>query len=106
MRSPFVFQGPPMSRPIIGGAGTELKKLLGKAGFTTSNCACDSRASEMDAKGIQWCVANIGTICSWLQESAASVGIPMPKIAAWLLVKSAINAARRKSAVDVGKVAE
>ena len=54
------------------GPGTELKKLLGSLGLTTTDdCKCNSRAAEMDRKGAQWCREHRDEIIGWLKEEAA-----------------------------------
>lgn len=79
-----------------GGAGTELKKLLASIGIeATPDCPCTARAREMDARGCDWCEANIDTIVGWLREQAESRGLPFLDAAGRLLVRRAIRNARR-----------
>jgi len=82
--------------PISGsGAGTELKKLLGKIGiYSSPNCSCNKRAATMDKNGIQWCEDNIDTIIGWLKEEATKRKLPFIEYAAKLLVKRAISNAK------------
>lgn len=79
------------------GPGTELKKLLSKAGITatTPDCSCNARAAEMDRQGVEWCEANLDTIVGWLREQATARGLPFVDIAGRLLVRRAIKNARR-----------
>jgi hypothetical protein len=78
------------------GPGVELKKLLSRVGITaTPNCSCNARAREMDARGCDWCEANIDTIVGWLREEAAKRGLPFLDAAGRLLVKRAIRNARK-----------
>lgn len=89
----------PVSSIRPDGAGTELKRLLLRAGFEPGNCACDARVAEMDARGVDWCADNVKLICGWLSDEAQKRGLPFPKTAAYLLVLSAIHSARQKSIV-------
>jgi hypothetical protein len=78
------------------GPGTELKKLLKKIGITaTPNCSCNARAREMDARGPDWCEANLDTIVGWLREEATKRKLPFVDMAGRLLVKRAIRNARK-----------
>jgi hypothetical protein len=80
------------------GPGTELKKLLAKVGITaTPDCSCNARAAEMDRQGVEWCEANIDTIVGWLREQATARGLPFLDIAGRLLVRRAIQNARRNA---------
>jgi len=78
------------------GPGAELKRLLKLIDITASpNCSCNARAREMDARGVDWCEANIDTIVGWLREEAAKRKLPFVDMAGRLLVKRAIRNARR-----------
>jgi hypothetical protein len=82
-------------RPM-GGPGSELKKLLSRAGITaTPNCSCNTRAAVMDRQGCDWCEQNIDTVVGWLREEATKRGLPFLDVAGRLLVKRAIRNARR-----------
>jgi hypothetical protein len=77
-------------------AGTALKSLLSSLGIAaTPNCSCNARAGIMDARGCDWCEANIDTIVDWLREEATKRGLPFLYAAGRLLVKRAIRNARR-----------
>ena len=79
-----------------GGAGTELKKLLGRIGIRSSpSCGCNARAREMDARGVAWCADNVETIVGWLREESQRRKLPFIAPAARLLVKAAIKNARK-----------
>jgi hypothetical protein len=78
-----------------GGAGTELKKLLGRIGIRSSpSCKCNARARECDARGVQWTADNLETVVGWLREESRKRRIPFLAPAARLLVKAAIKNAR------------
>jgi hypothetical protein len=84
--------------PPPRGPGTELKKLLARVGITaTPDCACNARAAEMDRQGVEWCEANLDTIVGWLREQAEARGLPFLDIAGRLLVRRAIQNARRNA---------
>jgi len=89
---------PRLSPPLPSGPGTELKALLAWFGIVaTGDCACNARAAEMDARGPDWCEANIDTIVGWLREQAAERGLPFVDVAGRLLVRRAIRNARQKA---------
>jgi hypothetical protein len=84
--------------PPSHGPGTELKKLLARVGIVaTDSCPCNARAAEMDARGCEWCEANIETIVGWLREQAEARGLPFLDVAGRLLVRRAIQNARRNA---------
>jgi hypothetical protein len=89
-----VFVSPPTSGP-----GTELKKLLAKVGIVaTPDCSCNARAAEMDRQGVEWCEGNIDTIVGWLREQAQARGLPFLDLAGRMLVRRAIQNARKAAA--------
>jgi hypothetical protein len=93
---PYANCVPPRPVAPTGGAGTELKKLLGKVGIkATPNCKCNSRARHMDAMGLQWCRDNIAEISGWLAEESASRGLPYVHAVGERLVKYAISRAEK-----------
>jgi hypothetical protein len=65
---------------MVGGVGTELRKLLRWFGHLCLGCqdgqadedcsVCRKRAAAMDANGIEWCKANREEIIGWLIEAA------------------------------------
>jgi len=84
---------------IQAGAGTELKKLLGKIGIIAApGCSCNSRAALMDKNGPDWCQEHLEEIIGWLGEESAKRHLPFIPAAARLLVKRAIGNARKLSA--------
>ena len=85
----------PPPRPVTG-PGTELKKVLGKLGLRERpGCKCNSRAREMDHRGLAWCETNVETIVDWLREEAQAQGLPFVDIGARMLVKYAIRRAAK-----------
>lgn len=89
-------------RPVVppsAGPGTELKKLLARAGIVAANnCSCNARARTMDANGCEWCEANIDEIVGWLREEATKRGLPFVDLAGRVLVRRAIANARKEQA--------
>lgn len=87
----------PRGKPIkAAGPGTELKKILRRVGITAAaGCSCNARARTMDAKGCDWCEANIGTVVGWLREEAGKRRLPFLDAAGHLLVRLAIRNARK-----------
>ena len=80
-----------------GGAGTELKALLALVGITsTPTCKCNARAKEMDARGIAWCEENKPTVLAWLKEESERRKLPFFAAAGRMLIKRAIENAKRK----------
>ena len=60
---------PPPAPAPPAGAGHALKGLLKRIGIvSTPNCKCNSRAREMDRRGLNWCRANVPLISQWLRE--------------------------------------
>lgn len=82
------------------GPGAELKALLGRIGIVASpGCPCNAHAANMDAMEARepgWCLANLETICDWLQEEAARRKLPFVRAAARMLVRAAIRRAQNK----------
>jgi hypothetical protein len=83
--------------PLAIGPGGALKSLLRSIlGITaTAECSCNARAAQMDARGCEWCEANIDTIVGWLREEAEKRGLPFLDVVGRLLVRRAIRNARR-----------
>jgi len=85
------------SRAEDGGAGTELKLLLGRLGFrVTAQCKCQERADYMDRMGCDWCAEHIVEIDSWLAEEAKKRKLPYISLAGKTLIRLAIRRARQK----------
>jgi len=51
----------------------------------------------MDRMGIDWCEQNIETIVEWLKQEATSRGLPFFATAGRMLVRRAINNARKEA---------
>mgnify|MGYP005995016139 CR=1 FL=1 len=78
--------------------GTELKKLLARAGIHSQPaCECHARQVQMDRMGIEWCEQNIETIVEWLKQEATSRGLPFFATAGRMLVRRAIHNARKEA---------
>ena len=82
-----------------GGAGTELRKMLGRIGIHPrgEKCKCNEHAREMDRHGPDWCEKNIETILGWLEGEARSrplVGFLFSRYLARKVVIEAIARAR------------
>jgi hypothetical protein len=85
------------SRAEDGGAGSELKLLLGRLGFrVTPQCKCRERADYMDRMGCDWCDQHIDLIDGWLAEEASKRKLPYLSAAGKLLVRIAIRRARKQ----------
>lgn len=82
------------------GAGTELKGLLRSWGINPNDCACESRAIEMNVKGPQWCRDNIATISGWLKEAAHKRRLPYFDALGRRLILQAIRNAEAKTRPD------
>jgi len=83
---------------VANGPGNELKKLLARIGITASpQCRCNKRAALMNARGCDWCEANIDTIVGWLREEAKKRGLPFLDAAGKMLVRRAIHNARTEA---------
>ena len=83
----------------VAGPGTHLKRLL--AGWplritASATCSCNARAREMDARGCDWCEANVDTIVGWLREEATKRSLPFVDMVGKLLVRRAISNARKE----------
>ena len=84
---------PPIITP---GVGTILKGLLAKFGIhETPTCQCASLAKGMNARGVDWCEANIETIVGWMRTESQRRGWPVfSSFIAARLVRYAIRKAR------------
>lgn len=90
--------------PIVGGPGTELKKLLKDwLGIeATPTCRCNSMAARMDALGPEWCESDAGMaeILGVMREehgkrkSAGQTILPWTDFGATQLVRLACRRAR------------
>jgi len=89
----------PVDRPRAphGGAGTELKRLLGLFFLRPNDdCNCEARAALMDREGPEWCRQNIGMILDWLEEAAGDRRRPFSRRGARVLVWRAIVLAEKR----------
>jgi hypothetical protein len=79
----------------FAGPGTNLKKILAFLGFTPGyNCACPDHEAEMNAKGADWCEANIDAIVGWLADAAKERKSPFLPLIAKGLIMAAIAKSR------------
>ena len=86
----------PVVESIPKGAGTELKRLLKRFGIVPKgDCNCSQHADEMDARGVDWCLANLEQIVTWLEEESHVRGLPFIRLAGRILVRRAIRNARQ-----------
>jgi len=84
--------------PPPPGVGTQLKKLLSRIGIKpTPTCKCASKANVMDRKGVDWCEQNIETIVEWMREEAEKRKLPYLNTVGRMLVRRAINNARKEA---------
>ena len=80
-----------------GGAGTELQRILHFIGLReTPGCPCARHIRTMNAKGVEWCAANVGTITGWLRREAKRRKLPFFTPAARRLVLLAISRAKKR----------
>lgn len=91
---------PPMQMfalSVGGGAGTELKSLLGSFGIrSTGKCGCDAMAQRMNSWGPAKSLENIEQIVDVMQKTAKSRRLPFLRAAAKKLVQIACRRAARK----------
>lgn len=83
---------------IQGGPGTELSRLLRRLGIdTVPGCHCRAKAMLMDAWGTDECSKpeRIEEIVAVMREEAKARGLPFIDAAGRLLVKRAIQNARK-----------
>jgi len=79
-----------------GGAGTELKALLGRIGIKPDpNCLCNARARTMDERGPDWCQEYSELIVDWLEEEATRRKLPFIRAAGKTILWLAIRRARK-----------
>jgi hypothetical protein len=87
-----------ISKPF--GPGTELSKLLKRFGIEpTPNCACREMAAQMDVWGPNECdrPERIDEVVAVMRTEAAARGLPFLDMVGRLLVKRAIQNARRNA---------
>jgi len=86
--------------PPTHGPGTELSKLLKRIGIEpTPTCSCRAKAAEMDAWGPDECSKpeRIDEVVAVMRAEAEARGLPFLDLAGRLLVRRAIQNARRNA---------
>ena len=89
-----------LAPPPGKGPGTELSKLLKRFGIEpTPTCACRAKAAQMDAWGCDECEKpeRIAEVVVVMRAEAEARGMPFRDVAGRLLVRRAINNARRNA---------
>jgi hypothetical protein len=82
------------------GPGTELSRLLKRFGIEpTPTCQCRAKAQQMDAWGCDECSKpeRIDEVVAVMRAEAAARGLPFLDVAGRLLVRRAIQNARRNA---------
>jgi len=91
----------PEPQPLpTSGPGTELSKLLKRFGISpTPTCACRAKAAEMDAWGCDEAEKpeRITEVVAVMRAEAEARGLPFLDVAGRLLVRRAIQNARRNA---------
>jgi hypothetical protein len=90
---------PPAPRPH--GPGTELSKLLKRLGIEpTPTCQCRAKAQEMDMWGCDECSKpeRIDEVVAVMRAEAEARGLPFLDVAGRMLVRRAIQNARKAAA--------
>jgi hypothetical protein len=78
------------------GPGSILASMFSAIGIKSSpTCSCRKHALEMNKNGIEWCEENLDTICGWLEEECKKRKIPYVDAVAKMVVKKAINKAKK-----------
>jgi hypothetical protein len=88
----------PLTPAPSRGPGTELSRLLKRFGIEpTPTCACRAKAAEMDAWGPDECSRpeRIEEVVAVMREEAKARGLPFLDAAGRMLVKRAIQNARK-----------
>jgi hypothetical protein len=87
--------------PPTHGPGTELSKLLKRVGIEpTPTCSCRAKAAQMDAWGPDECSRpeRIDEVVAVMRAEATARGLPFLDVAGRLLVRRAIQNARKAAA--------
>jgi len=95
-----VIKMPLQPPPPTHGPGTELSKLLKRFGIEpTPTCACRAKSAEMDAWGCDECEKpkRIAEVVAVMRAEAEARGLPFLDVAGRLLVRRAIQNARRNA---------
>jgi len=94
---------PALTEPDVildNGPGTELSKLLKRFGISpTPTCACRAKAAEMNSWGCDEASKpeRIAEVVSVMRAEAEARGLPFVDVAGRLLVRRAIQNARRNA---------
>ena len=86
--------------PPTQGPGTELSRLLKRIGIEpTPTCQCRAKQQQMDQWGCDECSRpeRIDEVVKVMREEAAARGLPFLDVAGRLLVRRAIQNARRNA---------
>jgi hypothetical protein len=87
------------SKVIVGGPGTEIKKILSRIGIEAKRgCKCNDRSRHIDyMESIEpgWTERNIENILDWMHEEARKRKLPFIRAGAKVLVKLAIRRAKK-----------
>lgn len=100
VRNCFPQSSSPAPAPPTNGPGTELSKLLKRIGIEpTPTCQCRAKQQEMDAWGCDEASRpeRIEEIVAVMRAEAEARGLPFLDLAGRLLVKRAIQNARKTS---------
>jgi hypothetical protein len=90
----------PPPAPPARGPGAELSKLLKRLGIEpTPTCACRAKAAQMDAWGPDECERpeRIAEVVAVMRAEAEARGLPFFDVAGRVLVRRAIQNARRNA---------
>jgi hypothetical protein len=93
----------PIPPSFSSGPGTELSKLLKRFGIEpTPTCHCRAKAAQMDAWGVDECSKpeRIEEVVAVMRAEAAARGLPFLDAAGRLLVRRAIQNARKAAKTD------
>jgi hypothetical protein len=100
VQSASAAQSPAAEAPTTHGPGTELSRLLKRFGIEpTPTCACRAKAAQMDAWGPDECSKpeRIAEIVAVMRAEAEARGLPFLDLAGKMLVRRAIQNARRNA---------
>jgi len=100
VRNCFPQSSPPVPPPPTHGPGTELSKLLKRFNISpTPTCQCRAKQQQMDLWGCDECSKpeRIDEVVAVMREEAQARSLPFLDIAGRLLVRRAIQNARRNA---------
>ncbi len=82
----------------LRGPGYFLHLMLSRFGIAIKKgCKCKARMCQMDKWGCDGCEENLETIVEWMKEEAANRGLPYLSTVGRMLVRRAINNARKEA---------